>query len=112
MEAITGFAQIVVLMVIAYWALDFTGRFWYIMAILVLNGMVGTSLGVLLASATKVRRGSPPQSEGFQLIECTASACLPLLFFSATNLVSKECPGIGSGRPPSTDSSLWLFRLR
>jgi hypothetical protein len=55
MEAFTGFLQVLILMLVTYWSLDLSGRFWYILAILLLHGLVGSSLGVLLASATKVR---------------------------------------------------------
>jgi uncharacterized membrane protein len=76
MEAWTASAQILILVVITYWSLDLSGRFWYILAVLCLYALVGTSLGVLLASATKVRMH--PTREGLQQIECAVSACLPL----------------------------------
>jgi hypothetical protein len=56
MEAWTLFVQVLIVVVFAYWSLDLSGRFWYILALLCLYAVVGSSLGVLLASATKVRR--------------------------------------------------------
>jgi hypothetical protein len=64
MEAWTAFVQILILVVITYWSLDLSGRFWYIVAVLFLYAILGSSLGVLLASATKVRMH--PTGEGLQ----------------------------------------------
>jgi hypothetical protein len=82
MEAWTGFVQVLILMVITYWSLDLSGRFLYLLAVLFLYAIVGSSLGVLLASATKVIMH--PTGEGLQQIECAVSACLPpcLIFIS------------------------------
>jgi hypothetical protein len=111
LEVLTVSVQILILVVITYWSLDLSGRFWYILAVLCLYALIGTSLGVLLASATKVRMH--PAGEGLQEIECAVSARLPLVcFLSPTNLGSEKCQGIDSSRPPSPDSSLRLFRLR
>jgi hypothetical protein len=58
METWTIFVQVLILMVITYWSLDLSGRFLYILAVIFVYAMVGSSLGVLLASATKVRQGA------------------------------------------------------
>jgi hypothetical protein len=55
LEVLTVSVQILILVVITYWSLDLSGRFWYILAVLCLFALIGTSLGVLLGSATKVR---------------------------------------------------------
>jgi hypothetical protein len=56
MEVWTTFLQVLCFVVIIYWSIDLSARFWYLVMILYAFAMVGVSLGMLVGSGPKVSR--------------------------------------------------------
>jgi hypothetical protein len=56
MEVWTTFLQVLCFVVIIYWSIDLSARFWYLVMILYTFAMVGVSLGMLVGSGPKVSR--------------------------------------------------------